>query len=166
MNKIGHIVCAVSVVMTLSGAAPTRWYDFKGLYVRMNALDAKKLGLDKCTKGQVFDENCERNPNDKTFDSIGGAPIKSMGIVIDKGKVESIGIETIGAFWPELITAMKKRYGAPKKETRTSVLWDRGGAEFISATVSKGTVTVHFGYNEADSEKNIRERAKKAEKDF
>jgi hypothetical protein len=49
---------------------------------------------------------------------------------------------------------------------RTSVLWDRGGAEFISAFVSKGTVNVDFAYNEFASDKAIRERARKGAKDF
>jgi hypothetical protein len=61
---------------------------------------------------------------------------------------------------------MTKNYGKPKKDGRLSVLWDRGGAEFISAGVSKGKVEVIFGYSEFDSEKRIKERAKKAEKDF
>jgi|GEM_PF-1231168 len=94
------------------------------------------------------------------------SPIRSMGAVIEKGKVTLIHIETIGAYWDDLIAAMKKNYGKPKKETGTSVMWDRGDAEFISAVVSKGIVNIDFGYSEFDSDKSIRQRAKKAEKDF
>lgn len=161
---LNMLIFAFGVCVALGASA--RWYEFKGLYVGMNASEAKTLGLNKCQKGQVFDENCERNPSDTTFKSIGGAPIKSMGIVIDKGKVITIQLETSGAWWDDLIAAMKKNYGKPKKENSRSVMWDRGGAEFISATVAKGICIIIFAASEFDSDKAIRERAKKAVKDF
>jgi hypothetical protein len=157
-------ILAFGVFVSIGASA--RWYEFKGLYVGMSASEAKKLGLNKCEKGQVFDENCERNTSDTAFKSIGGAPIKSMGIVIEKGKVITMQLETSGAFWDDLIIAMKKNYGKPKKENPRSVMWDRGGAEFISLTVSKGICTILFAASEFDSDKAIRERSKKAAKDF
>jgi hypothetical protein len=130
----------------------------------MPVSEVKKMGF-KCAMGQIY-EVCTPETNDKRFATIGGAPVKDFGVVINKGKVNLIRVETIGAYWDDLKTAMNKNYGKPKKEGRLSVLWDRGGAEFISATVSKGKIEVIFGYSEFDSDKHIRERAKKAEKDF
>jgi hypothetical protein len=92
--------------------------------------------------------------------------VKEIDVVIDQGKVYMIRVETIGAYWDELKEAMTKNYGKPKKDSRLSLLWDRGGAEFIIASVSKGKIQVIFGYDEMDSDKHIRERAKKGAKDF
>jgi hypothetical protein len=156
----------VTAGMFLCLGATGRWYEFKGLYVNMPVSEVKKLGF-KCTQEKIF-EVCKPNSDNKRFDTIGGAPVKEVGVVIDKGKgkVELIRLETIGAYWDELKAAMTKNYGKPKKESRSSVFWDRGDAEFISATISKGTIEIIFGYSEFDSDKRIKERAKKSEKDF
>jgi hypothetical protein len=144
--------------------ASARWYEFKGLYVNMPVSEVKKMGF-TCMMGQIY-EVCKPTADNKRFATIGGAPVKEIGVVIERDKVNLIRLETIGAYWDELKEAMNKNYGKPKKDGRLSVLWDRGGAEFISAGVSKGKVEVIFGYSEFDSEKRIKERAKKAEKDF
>jgi len=130
----------------------------------MPLAELKKLGF-KCTMGQIY-ETCQPPADDKRFATIGGAPVKEIGVVINQGKVNLIRIETIGAYWDELKEAMIKNYGKPKKNSRVSALWDRGGAEFISAGVSKGKVEVIFGYSEFDSEQRIKERAKNGAKDF
>lgn len=146
--------------------ASARWYEFKGLYVNMPLSEVKSLGF-KCMKGtgQIY-ETRKPTSDDKRFATIGGAPVKEIDVVIDQGKVYMIRVETIGAYWDELKEAMTKNYGKPKKDSRLSLLWDRGGAEFITASVSKGKIQVIFGYDEMDSDKHIRERAKKGAKDF
>jgi hypothetical protein len=146
--------------------ASGRWYEFKGLYVNMPRAEVEKLGF-KCAMGQKqIYEVCQPPVDDKRFATIGGARVKEIGVVIDNGKVNLIRIETVGAYWDELKEAMTKNYGKPKKDSRVSVLWDRGEAEYISAVVSKGKVEVIFGYSEMDSDKHIKERAKKAAKVF
>jgi hypothetical protein len=126
--------------------------------------EVKKLGF-KCIMGQIY-ETCQPTSDDKRFATIGGAPVKEIALVINQGKVSLIRVATIGAYWDELKEAMNKNYGKPKKTSRLSVLWDRGGAEFITASLSQGKIEVIFGYSEMDSDKHIRERAKKGAKDF
>jgi hypothetical protein len=163
--SLGAFVVAFSVAAWASSA---RWYEFKGLYVGMPAAEAKKLGIDKCKtdeKPKIFDETCEPGPNGNQFQSIGGARIQNLEIVIEKGKVGHIHIESVG-LWDDFIPIMKQHYGKPKKETRTTVTWDRGGAEYILAFVQKGIVNIEFHRDENGSDQAIKARTDKARKDF
>jgi hypothetical protein len=144
--------------------ASGRWYEFKGLYVNMPLSEVKKAGL-KCITGKTNDV-CKPTADDRRFATIGGVPVKEIGLLIDQGKVRLIRVETIGAYWDELKEAMSKNYGKPKKEAPLSVLWDRGGAEYITVSVSQGKIEVIFGYSDVDSDKRIKECTEKAAKDF
>ena len=146
--------------------ASGRWYEFKGLYVNMPLSQVKSLGF-KCMMGagQIY-ETCKPTSDGAPPIVANRLSVKEIDVVIDQGKVGMIRVETIGAYWDELKEAMTKNYGKPKKDTRLSLLWDRGGAEYITASVSKGKIQVIFGYDEMDSDRHIRERAKKGAKDF
>ena len=166
-----HAVVLSSVLLCVSTpfASEPRWYEFKGLYVGLKGVEAKKLGFNNCKKGLISNETCERDKGNHRFSTIGAVPIDTMSISIGRNNlVELILIETNGAFWDDLVELMKKRYGKPKKEnaTKTNILWDHRSAEYISGNVAKGKTTLVFGYSEIDSEEHLKRRAKQGAKDF
>jgi hypothetical protein len=169
-GKMKKLIAVFVVIMAFSittAIAVDQHLTFKGLYVGMSADAAKKLGITECKKPDlpVYDEECVPVQGNKTFATIGGAPITKMQIAIDKNKVSMIYIETGGVYWDELSVAMKKKYGKPTVTSRKglSYRWDKD-TEFLWANVQKGKTVIVYSADTTPVKE--RERANKAPKDF
>jgi hypothetical protein len=167
------LLFATLSLFTSSTFAGLPWHEFKGIYVGMNADQAKKLGL-SCQPPSdkrmlaFYDEHCIPKEGNERFTSIGGEKIKEFEVAIFKGKVNTIYIKTAGRFGGGLEEAMTKHYGKPK-QARGSWMdgtfeWRRGGAELIRLSMDNGVniVAFHIATSIDDSDK----LKKKSEKDF
>lgn len=151
----------------LTNAGAEEHFKFKGLHVGMTVAQVKSLGIKACKKPDlpIYDEECSPEPGNKTFATIGAVPIVKMQVAIENARVTMIYIETGGAFWDELSSAMKKQYGKPTKIGRKglSYRWDKT-LEFLSADVQNGKTVIVFAIDPTSVRE--KERAKKAPKDF
>ena len=167
------LLFATLSLFTSSTFAGQPWHEFKGIYVGMNADQAKKLGLScqpPSDKGMLafYDELCVPKEGNERFTSIGGEKIKEFEVALFKGKVNTIYMKTSGRFGGGLEEAMTKHYGKPK-QARGSWMdgtfeWRRGGAELIRLSMDNGVniVAFHIATSIDDSDK----LKKKSEKDF
>lgn len=151
----------------LANSRAENHFEFKGLHVGMKAEEVKKLGISRCKKPDlpIYDEECSPEPGNKTFATIGAVPILKMQVTIKKTYVTMIYIETGGAFWDELSSAMEKKYGQPTKISRKGLYyrWDKE-LEFLSADVLNGKTVIIYAIDPTSVKE--KERAKKAPNDF
>jgi hypothetical protein len=89
-------IAVIAAGVFTSVGATGRWYEYKGLYVNMPVSEVKKMGF-TCMMEKIY-EVCKPTADNKRFATIGGAPVKEVGVVIDQGKVNLIRLETIGAY--------------------------------------------------------------------
>lgn len=173
--KLG-LACGCLVFAASAAVADGKWADFKGLYLGMTTNAAKALPLncspptDPRMKAN-YDEKCIPSTGSDRFSTLGGESVVYLEIAIKGGRVFMISAKTKGQYGGGLEKAMALKYGKPTKSKGDwksgSFMWDRGGREYITLSMSNGVNELMFAVdNSAVDEAQYKAKRAAAVKDF